>query len=220
LISTGCDIVALDEIDARRTRQERFYTKILSPAELSIYQCGGFAALPLEHFVWLLWSVKESVYKCAQRNSADIIFSPRKIIITQIEGHVIQSGLHIGEGQHESTVLCEKDCFNCKIIFGAKTWYSKSKIYNKFIYTVAGDDSGFDSTWWGVKKISTGDYEGQSKEIRSFILQKLGIIFLGASLAIEKSATGYPYLVKEKVIMDIPLSFTHHGRYIGYSFLL
>jgi len=59
----GNDIVSLQAINRTRTRQPRFYSKILADSELTLYKEGGFAAIPFEIFVWLCWSIKESAFK-------------------------------------------------------------------------------------------------------------------------------------------------------------
>ena len=67
MISTGNDIVALGLINKQRTCEPRFYSKILSASEQALYHQSEFTALPFEHYVWLLWSVKESTYKFLKR---------------------------------------------------------------------------------------------------------------------------------------------------------
>jgi len=55
MTSTGNDIVALNAIAIARTKQNRFYSKILSPSEKNLYSQAGFSKIPFENFVWLLW---------------------------------------------------------------------------------------------------------------------------------------------------------------------
>ena len=81
---TGCDIVALKAINVARSQQSRFYSKIIVDAEKSFYDKALSAVMPVEHFVWLAWSVKESVYKFLQRGKPDLVFSPSKIVIYQL----------------------------------------------------------------------------------------------------------------------------------------
>ncbi len=82
--SAGNDIVALRCIDIQRTGQFRFYSKILSTSEQTLYHQPLLADMPFENYVWLLWSVKESVYKFLKRSIPDLIFSPTKICIQEI----------------------------------------------------------------------------------------------------------------------------------------
>src|SRR3569623_254628 len=80
----GNDIVALKAIDVNRTKQSNFYSKIIVPQEKSLHDRTLSTVLPLEHLVWLAWSIKESVYKFLQRDDHDLVFSPSKINIEQI----------------------------------------------------------------------------------------------------------------------------------------
>src|SRR5579863_5891465 len=82
--STGNDIVALSGIDRERTGQARFYSRILALSEQALYCRDRFADLPFEHFVWLLWSVKEAVFKYQKRNMPGLVFSPRRILVQEL----------------------------------------------------------------------------------------------------------------------------------------
>src|SRR5476651_714407 len=82
--SIGNDIIALKTIDVPRTQNPRFYSKILSPAEQLLYQ-SCCPTLHFHHFVWLLWSIKESAYKCLQRLQPELVFSPVKIEISHLD---------------------------------------------------------------------------------------------------------------------------------------
>ncbi|MGZ3833295.1 MAG: 4'-phosphopantetheinyl transferase family protein, partial [Mucilaginibacter sp.] len=84
MISTGNDIVALKTINIARTKQQNFYRKIISASEKDLYDRQISDKLPFDVFVWLLWSVKESGYKYLQRITPELVFSPTKIIITQL----------------------------------------------------------------------------------------------------------------------------------------
>ena len=63
MISAGNDIAALAKVNKERIPQPRFYSKILSDSERALYHQPQLTILPFENYVWLLWSVKESVYK-------------------------------------------------------------------------------------------------------------------------------------------------------------
>ena len=69
MISTGNDIVALKAINVARTKQQKFYNKIITGSEKALYEGQFSERLPFEYFVWLAWSVKESVFKYLQRNA-------------------------------------------------------------------------------------------------------------------------------------------------------
>ena len=72
MISTGNDIVALKAINVARTKQQNFYSKIITVSEKALYDEHFSGRLLFEHFVWLAWSVKESVFKYLQRINPDL----------------------------------------------------------------------------------------------------------------------------------------------------
>ncbi len=220
MISTGNDIISLKFTNPERTKHERFYSKILSSSEHGLYYETAYEVIPFENFVWLLWSVKESVYKYLKRNIPDLVFSPRKIIIQTIDFPKVRAVTKFETVQYESVFSCEEEFYNCKVHFETETFYSCSKIYNELIYSVANDNPKFENIWWGIKFIRDADYASQSKEVRSFALNKLNSVFPYDHLQIIKRAAGYPVLLKEAKQMDIPVSFAHHDHYVAYSFVL
>ena len=219
MISTGNDIIALKSTDPRRTLQEKFWAKILSYTERELYDQGAYSHMPFENFVWLLWSVKESVFKYQNRKDPDLLFSPGKIIIQNIDFPEDSKVTQFGIVQFEHNSFPDNGFFSCTVYFDTKIYYSRSKIYEDLIVTVSGTDESFDDTWWGVKFIGHTGYEGQSEAVRSFVLNKLNSIFPGDDLSIKKSKIGYPVLFKGSQEMNIPLSFSHHGNFVAYSFV-
>jgi phosphopantetheinyl transferase (holo-ACP synthase) len=223
LKSTGNDIVALKVIDKQRTNHFGFYSKILSVSEQALYYRHAFAGMPFEKFVWLFWSIKESVYKYQKRIVPGLVFSPAKIMIQGIDppyGHIATSfgGIQWENNNNES---CE-ELYKGAIILGADILYSRSKIHNELISTVVSNDENFENTWWGIKSIDHADYYNQSKAIRAFTLNKLNFILSvgNDNLSIGKCPLGYPVVLKRAREMDIPISFAHHDHFISYSFLL
>src|ERR1700749_1556209 len=84
LPGTGNDIVALSATDRGRTILPRFYTRILDAREQTLYNGQAVQTLPFDNYVWLLWSIKESVYKYKQRTSPELVFSPTKIPVREV----------------------------------------------------------------------------------------------------------------------------------------
>jgi phosphopantetheine--protein transferase-like protein len=220
LISTGNDIIALSAIDQQRTKQERFYTKILSPSELELYYHKAYAAMSFENFVWLLWSVKESVFKYQQRNIPTLLFSPVKIVIQGIDFPESIVVTKFETVQYESSLFYDGEFYNCKVNAGRDIFYSRSKIHDELVYTVVDNSDKFENIWWGIKFISHSDHNNQSKAVRSFVLNKLNTVFPSDNLTIKQRVTGYPLVLKGTNQIDIPVSFTHHGHFIAYSFVL
>jgi phosphopantetheinyl transferase (holo-ACP synthase) len=244
-MSTGNDIVALHAIDGQRTLQPRFYSKILSPSEQALYDRYKFSGLPFEHFVWLLWSVKESVYKYCQRIGPGLVFSPTRIVIHQMD---IPS--HPLSGFYRCTVH-----FDARV--DARVFYSRSVIREEWIATVVSDEETFEDVWWGVAAIDHAGHAAQSAAVRSVVLGRLGSLLQqtegggdrgGRScsedpedrrsangrdgsgdpggpggqdgLCIGKSPKGYPVILRGNQEMGIPVSLAHHDRFVAYSFRL
>ena len=175
--------------------------------------------MPFNSFVWMLWSVKESVFKYQNRQYPDLLFSPRKIIIQSIDCPKYSYVTKFGTAQYEQDSLSVGGFFNCTAHVGSAILYSRSKIYEDLIFTVAGPDGKFENISSGVKFMPNTGYEEQSKEVRSFVLNRLVSAFPGHDLTIKKSAIGYPVLLIGSQEMNVPLSFSHHGHFVAYSFV-
>jgi len=203
--STGNDIVALTAVNQQRTHHSRFYSKILSEAERALYDRQPPAEMLFENFVWLLWSVKESVYKYLKRTEPGLVFSPTRIIIQYIDAPPSGEGLYKG-----------------KALFGPHSLYFQSVLYPEFIATVAGNNESFTNIGWGIRSISQSNYDHQSSAVRTFALDHLHRLVPGIGhredLRIEKNGQGCPILYKGAEELNIPLSLAHHGHFISWSF--
>jgi phosphopantetheinyl transferase (holo-ACP synthase) len=202
--SAGNDIVALNAIDIQRTNNSGFYSKFITASEQSLYSQDGISAMPFENFTWLLWSVKESVYKYLKRTDTSLIFSPAKIIIQNIDApNSINEPIYTGKVLYQSVIL-----------------YFRSKVNNDFIASVVNDTEGFEDLYWGIQSIDKSDSAYQSKMVREAVLNKLNTLLAVDDLQIEKNATDCPVLVSGKKIIDIPVSLAHHGNFVAYSFVI
>jgi phosphopantetheinyl transferase (holo-ACP synthase) len=218
LISTGNDIIDLTAIDVHRTRQERFYSKFLSISEADGRLYNSLGNLPFENFVWLLWSVKEAVYKFSKRCFPRIVFSPKKIITRQISIPSVKNFPLMERKEIENVSLIKEECYCCIINTEIGQYYSRSKVDNEIIFTIVNDTENFDDIWWGIKYISEVDPTHQSETVRGFALKKFKEIYPNTKIAISKNPVGYPTLEVNENAMKIPLSFTHHFRFVGYAF--
>jgi phosphopantetheinyl transferase (holo-ACP synthase) len=201
MISAGNDIVALSAIDRQRTIQPGFYSKILSLPEKELYSRPIFSEMPFEHFVWLLWSIKESVYKYCRRIDPALVFSPPKIVIRRLDGAPFYKAVvHAGP-----TIL-----------------YSRSTVHDDHISTVVSADEQFDGVWSGMASIDRADRASQSASVRTLILDKLSSLLClqGGALRIEKNPHGCPVVYNGDKELGIPISLAHHGSFIAYSFKL
>src|SRR3984957_14926105 len=240
-MSTGNDIVALAATDKDRTCQYRFYSRILSTVELSLDEqlAGGELTLPsypptgeglsfpfdpptggklsfpfdpptggklsFHSFVWLLWSIKESVYKYVSRSNPSLVFSPLKIPVSRL-------------GQRD-------DFYEGMIRYGQVMLHSRSFLTSETIMTVVSDDQEFCHTRWGIHSIDAADYASQSSRVRALALDSIAEILPGVTIRVVKAPDGPPVLraadrTAASVLPDIPLSLTHHGHYVAYSYCL
>jgi len=200
IASTGNDIVDLSATDPLRTCNPRFYSRIISSEEKTLYDQWG--ELTFDNYVWLLWSIKESVYKYTSRTDTGLIFAPLNIPVLQLTAPA-------GDGFYKSMV-----------IYGSEILYSRSIITNRLIVTVVCNDENFDRTWWGFRSVEQTAYADQSASVRTFALGKLHSALSRADLRIEKTTAGYPILLDGIGRLDIPLSLAHHGHFVAYSYRL
>lgn len=214
--STGNDIVALKAINVARTKQSNFYSKIITPHEEQYYDLHLRGDLPLEVFVWIAWSVKESVYKYLKRHQPELVFSPSKMSIIQLN----VSGKHDLANELEGQDIKEVPVCKGKLSFANESFYSVSIVTDHYIFTVVNRDDDFQNTHWGIKRITSNTPDDQSREVRNFLLRRLDKLFPANDLRIEKSEIGYPVIMSNGEELPIPVSFAHHDNYIGYSFVL
>ena len=219
-MSTGNDIVALSAINVSRTKQLKFYSRILSASEQALYLQPQFSVIPFENYVWLLWSVKEAAFKYWQRLNPTLVFSPTKFIVTTIEipaGHTL-SGFSSVEKDESS--FSRSDYIESTTAYGDNTLYSRSLIFDEFIMSVVNDNKDFDGTLWGIKRIDETDPASQSLQVRTFLNERLCRMFSGRNFEISKNPNGIPFAADLVNNIALPVSFSHHDRFVGYSFQL
>ena len=215
--SAGNDIVALGLVDKKRTSQPGFYSKILTLTEQELYHQPVINEMPFVNYVWLLWSVKESVYKFLKQNDPGLLFSPTNIIVRDI---VLPKNLTAepDELQWESSDS-DEGLYSGEVTTGPHTLYFRSKISTAWIATVVNDDCTFDDVCWGVRAIDDAGYKHQSTAARVALLNKLSSFFPG-ELRVEKSPVGYPVILNDSEQLPVPASLAHDGCFVAYSFLL
>jgi len=213
MISTGNDIVALKAINITRTKQQNFYSKIISDSEKSLYDQQFSESLPFEHFVWLLWSIKESVYKYLQRITPGIVFSPTRVIINQLEAPA-NNTISVFEGRDFN----DKIVYKGVVEFGAHILYSRSIIAEDFIFSVVNHMDNFERVLWGIRPIDSDEPDRQSETVRTFAITMLNSLFPDAELQIGKNIHGIPVLLKNGIEIPVPISLAHHDHYVAYSF--
>jgi len=204
MLGTGNDIVALAAIDVERSRQPKFYSKILCSSEQRL-GTEFERQLPVENFVWLAWSVKESVYKFLQKFMPELVFSPTRIIIAKLEPGLGFEGkvAYKGIAQYYNYTL-----------------YFRTIIDKGYIFSVVNFSDDFTGTHWGIKQIESSGHAYQSYAVREFLLTDLHKLLPGNNFTIDKSQHGWPMIMNNDKEIPLPVSLAHHDRYIAYSFQL
>lgn len=215
MISTGNDIVALKAINVARTKQQNFYSKIITDPEKALYDEQFSGRLPFEQFVWLAWSVKESVFKYLQRINPDLIFSPSKIKVSELIA-ATDGSLPYFEGRDFNN----QSVYHGVIDYSPHTFYSRSIISDDFIFSVVNHTDTFEKVMWGVKRIDSTDADDQSKSVRTFALAMLNTLFPNSELEIEKNNHSCPIILKNEAEIHVPISLAHHDHWVAYSFAL
>ena len=218
IISAGNDIVDLGTINATRTKDQRFYTKFITGTETALHNQPHLVDMPFEYFVWMLWSVKESVYKFMQRHHPGLVFSPSKITVEQIESPWEAFAPAVTQPEIEAEGFAGITTFNSTIVFGADNFYSRTIINSNYIATIVNNSNDLENICWGIKQIDQSEPEYQSKAVRQFLLKKLSSVFDTDDLRIIKNSSGCPVLFNGDSRVDIPISLAHHGHYIAYAF--
>ena len=245
MTSIGNDIIALNAINRERTRDPRFYGKILTSDELLLFREDLHA---LDTFVWLLWSVKESVYKCHKRLLPDLVFAPHGVILKQLDYHM-GANIAFGQKPYEQQLFeqqsfeqqsfeqqsCEQKSFEQQSFewlvptikchasgtacSGSEIFYFRSIITDEFIFTVVATTEDFAGVHCGIRIINDHSQAQQSAGVREFALRKI-IELIPHSNPPEfiKSSAGYPVLESGGVLLPILVSFSHHEEYLGYAF--
>ncbi len=110
--------------------------------------------------------------------------------------------------------------YTSTIQLGEDFYYTRSIISPAFVHTVVASCVNFSNVHWGIKQIAATGYAAQSKAVRAFFLNSISHIFKSNNLNIQKHTAGYPVLYHQSAEVNIPVSFSHHGHFVAYSFVL
>lgn len=219
MISTGNDIVCMSATDIPRTKQSKFYSRILSPSEQALYNQAANTFIPFEYYVWLLWSIKESAFKYLQRINPLLVFSPTKFVVIRLDipaGFLMEtfSGTSITQTGFDSAAV------EGVIICAGHELSSRSMVYQDVMVSVVNNNEDFDNICWGIKLIDDINPETQSVEVRSFAMGAIRQHCDGKPIAIRKNPDGIPLLSFDEGKTVLPISLSHHGAFVGFSFHL
>jgi phosphopantetheinyl transferase (holo-ACP synthase) len=218
MISSGNDIVSLDAVNVTRTKQPRFYSKILSASEKELYQLPQFAIIPFENFVWLLWSVKEAAFKYLQRLQPGLVFSPTKFIVKELQLPLNFRISTFNTATAESAGFDVPDVLSGLIVCNDNTLYYRSLLYSNLVHSVVEDNDHFENTYWGMEQVESSAPADQSASVRVFLTARLKSLLNCAAISINKNDAGIPFIRADQTV--IPVSLSHHGYYAAYSFHL
>lgn len=207
-ISSGNDLVYLPATRPERTNLPRFYSRILTAAEVDGFARLAPSGLPFDHYVWLCWSVKESVYKYQKRLFPELVFAPLKIEVRQLEPLSGDRNFYAGEASGLGLA---------DVPF--QTLYSRTWVRDGVIFTIVSEDQQFTDTHWGFSAIGPAAQADQSAAVRTLALRKLSSVLSRDDLRLEKDTAGCPIVLAGDRPLAIPISLAHHERYVAYSFL-
>lgn len=194
----GNDIVDRKQAKLESNWQRRgFLEKVFTPGEQQLI----LTSTDPERLVWMLWSMKESAYKIAARETGTRVFAPRKL-----ECHL--NRLH--EETAEGVVSC------------GKIYQTQSSITSHYIATAAAPATLPLKFYQEISLLDNTRYRHQhesiEKSIKQYCLVKLGISEENSSL--QKDQNGTPSLVlitSSGKPLIIPISISHHGYYGSFA---
>lgn len=184
----GNDVVWLPLVNRQRCSRPQFYQKILSGHELSFFPGG---ALPFPEFLWMVWSIKESVFKSERTGATGKIFSAARITLQQF---LFCGGKATGEA-----------------VYNGHAYTFRAYCRKNFIYSVAMHKGFMYALQSGIKYIGHAMPDEQSVAVRNFFSSATGI---SPVEKIRHAASGYPYVEGGNIL----LSFSHHGPLVSYAF--
>lgn len=197
MTGAGNDMVALAAIDVARTLRPHFYSRIITPSERELFTHQLKGQLPFEHFVWLVWSVKESAYKFLKRFDPKLVFSPSKLNVEQLK---------YCDGNFEGIVSLDDHLL-----------YSRSSVNKDYIFSVVNNENDFSDMHCEINEIDSTEPKDQSNAVRELLLSRLCEVFNEGDLQITKNSHGWPVIMNGAKELPVPVSFTHHGNFVAYT---
>jgi len=218
MISAGNDIVSLTATNVTRTKSPEFYSKIISPAEKALFDTLDQEVLPFHRFVWLLWSVKESAFKYLHRLDPNIVFTPVKFEVNSIAVPPFYSYTESGTEEITGAGFGDLPVFNATVVFAGKKLFSRIIIHYEFVSSVVNHTEDFNEIYWGIKRIGNTSHKYQSAAVRDFALVKLLEVSGLGNISFHKNENDVPILLCHDKLMETPISLSHHGQWIAFSF--
>lgn len=188
----GNDIVDLKQESIQLYwKRGRYLDKVFTEAEQE------FIALSENHhhMFWLLWSMKETAYKCHVQYHGTRFFNPKKLKCN----YEISSGLGL--------ITIDEYCY-----------HTITKHTDNYVYTEVS--SNIDDIKSAIYKSEKPIYETQSRSLKLSLLQSISKQkqIPIQQLHIKTSNIGIPQVFRRVDKLPICLSLTHCGRFSAYTF--
>jgi len=189
---SGNDIIDI-KLAAKESNWQRkgYIEKIFTPQEQTYIR----NTLHPENLIWILWSMKESVYKVYTRQFGGRFFAPKKIECTILNNN--KGKVRVNEVNYKTTTC----------------------ITSNFIYTIAQPEElsaiPLLNRWFICKE---KNYMSQPAIYKKIIIGYASISGKQPQfLSIIKNNDGIPGLYCEKEKLYTPVSISHHGRYGAFT---
>jgi phosphopantetheinyl transferase (holo-ACP synthase) len=212
----GNDIVCISK-KPFRNRISRLEKKIFCNAEYQILE-----DLNSEKRIALIWSIKESAFKCCNRHFL-YDFVPNEFCIKNIVIHRVK----------KNAVRFNKQCliegmgfsgyehFTSSVKTPSGPVIAKSILGPGFVFTIAAANSDdAEAIFWGIKKINEPDYQSQSIQVRESLINRLikkKRLRAGDGFTFSKLGTT-PYLNVHTIKCEILISFSHDDQFVAYAY--
>lgn len=178
--------------------------------------------------VWLLWSMKESVYKIVSRKENRRFFSPKKFMCdykgAQRHKDTKGNGLILGD----FVSLCLK---KGTVTYQDQTFQTQTQLTPDYIHTTAHypishlslfsrfTDNNSSYFSHNVFHLPQTNHQSQSQctrtQLLTFYAQKTS--FPVENLSIQKNSAGIPYIYFQNQPQPVVISLSHHGNYGGFA---
>ncbi len=202
----GNDLVDLqEERTPERSLNPRFPQRILSESELAAYASSSHP----EIFLWQAWAAKETAYKIVKQQKPDIAFSPCAFVWHPDDQAVVWHGI-----RQPVTLTTTPDYVY------AQGSHPATKLYHAI--GTAQELLNSDPSWFSPDEESHTQ-RPLSRAVRLLAKRELALIWGGtpSQWRFTKSPVGQPLAdLVGRAAGPLPLSFTHHGRFVAAAFPL
>lgn len=113
-------------------------------------------------------------------------------------------------------ILIEEGSYKGLVRFRSDVLYYHTKITSEYIEAVVAGDYSFERIKSGVKQIDPANNSERSALAWGFLIEEVKKE-LGENISLEKSELGYPVLIQNSKVLDIPVSLSHDGNFAAFS---